>query len=316
MTSFDVKARTIFLAKHGSHCYGLNVSTSDLDMKGICIEPLKFHYGFLNNFEQHIELVGNGNPNDLTIFSLKKFAKLASDNNPNIIEILFCDDSDVLQIDDYGEELRAARRSFLSTRAFYTFAGYAHSQLKRIKTHRGWLLNPPKEPPSRKDYGLRQDFSFSQTEMGAFATVIDDGLENSLSNEALSLYSKERAYSTMVTQWSQYQEWKKNRNPARAEIESRYGFDTKHGMHLLRLMRMAVEIIRDGNVIVKRHDREELLAVRNGQRSYDSLIEEAEKLEKLAKDHYDSSPLPKKPNLKEIDKLVVGLTERYLKENG
>jgi predicted nucleotidyltransferase len=29
--------RTIFLAKHGSHAYGTNITTSDLDIKGVAI---------------------------------------------------------------------------------------------------------------------------------------------------------------------------------------------------------------------------------------------------------------------------------------
>lgn len=35
-----------------------------------------------------------------------------------------------------------------------TFLGYAMAQLKQIKTHRSWLLNPPKSKPLREDFGL------------------------------------------------------------------------------------------------------------------------------------------------------------------
>jgi predicted nucleotidyltransferase len=41
----------------------------------------------------------------------------------------------------------------------------------------------------------------------------------------LELLDRERSYRSKMTQWQQYQEWKINRNPARAEIEARFGYD-------------------------------------------------------------------------------------------
>lgn len=52
--NFDVNNRTILLVKHGSHAYGLNNEKSDLDLRGICIEPLDFTISCVNNFEQSI----------------------------------------------------------------------------------------------------------------------------------------------------------------------------------------------------------------------------------------------------------------------
>mgnify|MGYP001607055563 CR=1 FL=1 len=46
----------------------------------------------------------------------------------------------------------------------------------------------------------------------------------------------------------------------------------KHAMHLVRLMRMCKEILITCEVVVKRPDREELLAIRNGAWSYYKLI--------------------------------------------
>src|ERR1044072_8096814 len=140
--NFDLDARTILKVKHGSHAYGTNVVTSDVDVKGVCIEPLSHQLGFLHSFEQHELMASRGHSHDLVIYSLKKFAKLAADCNPNIIEVLHVDDSDVLFIDEFGDRLREIRDEFLSKKAKFTFSGYAHAQLKRIKTHRAWLLDP------------------------------------------------------------------------------------------------------------------------------------------------------------------------------
>ncbi|AEZ66297.1 hypothetical protein phiTE_131 [Pectobacterium phage phiTE] len=38
----------------------------------------------------------------------------------------------------------------------------------------------------------------------------------------------------------------KNRNAARHELEEKFGYDTKHAMHLVRLLRMSQEILETG----------------------------------------------------------------------
>ena len=87
-------------------------------------------------------------------WELRKYISLAADANPNILEVVFADDSDILKITEAGRQLRANRHLFLSKKARHTFSGYAMSQLKRIESHRRWLLNPPTAPPQRSDFFL------------------------------------------------------------------------------------------------------------------------------------------------------------------
>ena len=96
---FDLDSRTILLVRHGSHAYGLNTATSDLDVKGVCIKPADCYFGFLKRFEQAELMVSKGHEQDRVVYSLDKFAALAADCNPNIIEVLHVDDSDVLKCD-------------------------------------------------------------------------------------------------------------------------------------------------------------------------------------------------------------------------
>jgi hypothetical protein len=311
--NFDVEKRTILMIRHGSHAYGLNTPTSDLDIKGICIEPHEYHLGFMHVFEQQ---ESKTDKEDKVIYSLKKFARLAADSNPNIIEILHGSDEDILKIDYFGKKLLDHRYDFLSKKARFTFAGYAHAQLKRIKTHRAWLLGPPKNPPSRSDFGLPDTSSMSKSDLGAFEKVLDESPTIEMPKDVMSLYVRERQYQTAHAHWKQYQNWLKTRNPARAELEAKFGYDTKHAMHLLRLMRMCKEILESGTVIVKRPDREELLDVRNGRRSYKSLIEETERLENKCEELYKTSVLPKHPDRQKLDDIIVNLTEEYLRLHG
>jgi hypothetical protein len=89
--------------------------------------------------------------------------------------------------------------------------------------------------------------------------------------------------------------------------------NSKHGMHLVRLMKMCKEILETGKVQVKRPDREELLAIRNGAWSYEQLLAWAEAAEKEMDELYRSSPLPHAPDRKALDALCVELVEASLR---
>jgi uncharacterized protein len=107
--------------------------------------------------------------------------------------------------------------------------------------------------------------------------------------------------------WRHYQTWRANRNPARSELEARFGYDTKHAMHLIRIQRMAVEIVATGEVIVERRDRDELLAIRDGAWTYDELLVHAADLATQIKRATTTSPLPAEPNEPALDTLCTRL---------
>lgn len=90
-----------------------------------------------------------------------------------------------------------------------------------------------------------------------------------------------------------YWQWKENRNPARHQLEVDFGYDTKHAMHLVRLMRMAKEILTTGQVNVKRPDAKELLEIRGGKWTLDELLEWAEDM-----DQQIQGPLYKQSDLR------------------
>lgn len=338
--NFDIEKRTILLVRHGSHAYGLNVATSDEDFKGVCIKPKEAYFGFTQRFEQQEHMGSKTDGIDKVVYSLDKFVSLAADCNPNIIEVLHVDDEDVVAVDPFGEELRAIRDAFLSKKARFTFSGYAHAQLKRIKTHRAWLLNPPVGAPTRAQFHLSETSRVSKSELGAFdsllgqKTVDDEALTPArteelveasrsslgvdLPKDVITLFTREKAYAAALAHHNQYLNWLRTRNPARAALEAKYGFDTKHGMHLMRLEMDAVTILRDHKVVVKWHgaEREFLMGIRNGLLGYDELVEKAEALEREADELYKVSTLRREPDRAAIDSFTVNLTERYLRLHG
>ena len=159
----------IYATVHGSQAYGLNTEYSDVDVKGIVIPPRDVQNDLFHSFEQvenspwienEFEEVRNPkNPKyESTIYTLSKFFKLASAVNPNILELLYTDPSDQLWISPLvGERLLAERDKFLSSRAKFTFTGYAVAQLARINRHRKWIENPVTVEPKRADFGLPEE---------------------------------------------------------------------------------------------------------------------------------------------------------------
>jgi predicted nucleotidyltransferase len=126
----------------------------------------------------------------------------------------------------------------------------------------------------------------------------------------------ERSYRAALKHWNEYQNWQRNRNPARAELERKFGYDTKHATHLFRLLRMGMEILETGQVRVYRPDREWLLAVRNGLLSYEAMITLAGDYETRLSELSAMSRLPEAPDADAVEEMVVGMYDRFLRKGG
>lgn len=125
----------------------------------------------------------------------------------------------------------------------------------------------------------------------------------------IELLDRERRYTGKLREWQQYNDWKKNRNVDRAALEEKYGYDTKHGMHLVRLLRMCREILTEGKVLVRRPDAEELLRIRAGEWDYHKLVEWAEAQDKDLEALSKTSKLPNAPDRKKLDQLCIEMVE-------
>jgi predicted nucleotidyltransferase len=308
-------------------------------------------HGFIGSFEQ-AEL---HEPLDCVIFEIRKFCRLASNANPNIIEILFTDPRHWIRTTPQHQRLWESRSSFLSRKVRYTFAGYAHAQLKRIEGHYRWLKHPPARKPQRADFGLPDAPTISKDHRDVLMGLIKARLASwrldlepldeaskiqfeakleevlleigtasqddlwiaasrslGIGDNLMEILKAERAYRSKCDEWDAFQQWQRERNPARHELEARFGYDTKHAMHLVRLLRMAKEMLATGQVIVERPDREDLLAIREGAWTYEALIEWAKTQDAELDVISATSPLPREPDRPAIDTLCQTVVESFL----
>lgn len=118
------------IVKHyaGSHAYGTNIETSDVDFRGIFVaNPVNIRTPFFP-----IREAKDVSEEDTTIYELSNYMKLALDCNPNVLESLWVDASDITVTTPEYELLRSYAPDFLSSKIAFTTSGYATAQLKRL----------------------------------------------------------------------------------------------------------------------------------------------------------------------------------------
>ncbi len=87
--------------------------------------------------------------------------------------------------------------------------------------------------------------------------------------------------------------------------------NSKHAVHLIRLCRMAEEIMRDGIVLVQRPDAAELFNIRQGNVPYDIIEEYADTMDAKLDALYKTSTLRDKPDHKGIQNLYKDICKEF-----
>lgn len=99
----------------------------------------------------------------------------------------------------------------------------------------------------------------------------------------------------------------------RKRLVEKFGYDTKNAAHLIRLLRMGIEFLKDGELHVMRHDATQLLDIKNGEWSLERVKVEANELFKRAEKVYDESKLPLHVNSEKIKRLTLEIVHEWVK---
>ena len=351
----------------GSQAYGTNTADSDEDFGGIYIPTIP--QLLMGNFPESVEnwVDGQGNKVDKSMYSISRFLELAAACNPNILDYMFAPDRCIIKSTELWEYVKSHREKFISKKCKFSFQGYALGQLRRIQTHRGYLLNPVKKP-TREEFGLPEESIFPKTQYEVIARLSSEWVKSDLrdefynemagvidhegalvfkkyiatehhrmaiedfkrrqkaylhmlasikphflKDEYVGMAQKELSYITARNNWDAYCEWEKDRNPKRKALEAKIGYDCKHGSHLLRLARMAGEIMKDGQVNVDRThiDADELKSIRFGEVPFDDLLKLAETANKKAEEYYKTSSLPDEVDRSFLEELTLKMYKLY-----
>lgn len=123
----------ILLGLGGSHAYGTETDTSDLDIRG-CAVNSREEILCGEDFEQVTDV-----PTDTTIYSFMKLIRLLTNCNPNTIEILGLKREHYIYLSDTGREMLDNYNMFLSKLAVKSFSGYATAQFHRLENKSGGI---------------------------------------------------------------------------------------------------------------------------------------------------------------------------------
>jgi uncharacterized protein len=91
----------------------------------------------------------------------------------------------------------------------------------------------------------------------------------------------------------------------RTHLESKFGYDTKAGMHALRLLYECQELLRDHTITFPRPERDFLIRVRTGKYPFDRVIAMSQKLMQTCKELESHSTLPQKVDLHAVSTLLA-----------
>lgn len=354
MTIQDLRDNNLILLEciSGSRAYGLELPTSDTDIKGVFILPKERFYGL-----EYISQVNDEN-NDVVFYELKKFFELLSKNNPNILELLNTPKDKIIFEHPLFKSIEPSL--FLSKKCKDSFAGYAMTQIKKARGLNKKIINPiEKEKKTILNFcyvldgqgsvpflnwlekrNLKQELCglvniphmknlfglyYDETALANFKGVMkkDNATEVLLSSipkgmESITqLFFNQDGYIKYCKDYKEYWSWVSLRNQSRYKntIEHGKNYDAKNMMHTFRLLDMAKEILEDEAVNVHRTNREELLAIRKGQFEYNDLIEMANQKIKDIEVAFQNSNLPESPNQLLIEKKLIEIRDKWYQKH-
>jgi len=98
----------------------------------------------------------------------------------------------------------------------------------------------------------------------------------------------------------------------RKELVDKFGYDTKNAANLIRLLRMGIEFLKDGELYVEREDASQLLDIKMGLWTLEQVKTESSRPFDHAEDAYIHSTLPKGPDIRGISHLSVEIIRSVL----
>jgi len=118
------------------------------------------------------------------------------------------------------------------------------------------------------------------------------------------------AYTVHCRKYKEYKEWEEKRNPVRYESNLGHNYDAKNVMHCMRLIRMAKELAQGkGFNVVRKDDRDYLLAIRNHAFEYEDIMAQLEKEKAEMEEAIKASTLPESIDRNEVSKLLINIRE-------
>ncbi len=348
MTIEDLKSKGLIILEciSGSRAYGLATPASDTDIKGVFILPKEDFYA-LNYIPQisnssndvvyyelgrFMELLMVNNPNILELLASPESSVLIRhpflqeiDQGPILSKL--CEKtfgrfaiSQVKKAKGLNKKIvnpmDRERKSVLD----FCYVNYEGGSLsvkvylkrKGMEQENCGLV----KIPNMKDvYGLYHSLEFEYRgiiKAQSSNTISLSSVPKGQSEECL-MYFNHDGYSSYCKDYKEYWAWVENRNEDRYENTKRQGqnYDSKNMMHTFRLLQMAIEIANEERINVLRKDRPFLLRVKNGEFSYNELVNLAAAKKDEMEKAFANSSLRELPDVDLIRNMTYRIRDKF-----
>ena len=132
--------RLIYQYVRGSHAYGLNVETSDVDTGGVYITTNDILLGLRSGYCEQIA----DKKNDNVWYEVGRFLELLMNSNPNMLEALFVPERCILYKHPVMDYILENRHKFLTKKAFNALVGYSIEQIRKARGLNKKIVKPIK----------------------------------------------------------------------------------------------------------------------------------------------------------------------------
>lgn len=304
----------------GSHAYGTNIESSDIDIRGIALNS-KREILTGRGFEQVED-----SKTDTVVYSFNKIVSLLTNTNPNTIEVLGLKPEHYLYISPIGQEILDNKKLFLSKACINSFGGYANQQLMKLKNN---IARYTMSQSEKENHILRSILNsmysihrkYHKMPEGGLTIYIDDAVQEDMESEIfIDVNLKHYPLRDYKSIWSELNNIVKDyskigkRNKKKDDVHL-----AKHMMHLLRLYMMCIDILEKEEIITYREKEHDLLmSVRRGAYlsegkvldDFWDILNEYEKKFEYAK---KNTSLPDKPRYDEIEEFKASVNERIVR---
>lgn len=319
--------KKILKIRSGSYLYGTNTENSDQDYLGIYLNTKEELLGLQSSEEltENIESKAENGRNtkdavDCKYYELRKFCRLALKGNPTILEILFVNKENILEITKEGEELLSLRNEFLSKNIYNSFMGYAFSQKKKafdkseninhIERFYNWIN------------------TFVSIKCSPVSNMIFNNFYNAIENKSvfenhIKFYQNEHndtmfqcgdlvfPINILMKKLKDSLKLRLDKASWRKNGMLQYGCDYKFMSHNVRLLMEGIEIIKTNNLILPLQYKELIKSIKLGKIENNKIIELMDKYEDefhLLKENN----LPNNGNYNKINNFIINTYYNYL----
>lgn len=332
----------LFEAVSGSKAFGLATEKSDTDIRGVYYLPKEQFFGLdyipqvanetndevYYEIGRFVELLLKNNPNILEVLATPEDCILYK--HPLINELKLEDFLSKLCKETFGgyasaqiQKARGLKKKIVNPLEkerkdvldfCFILQGSNSVSCKNWLTENNWNQEQcglTKMPSSKGMFALFYDSTHSKNYRGIVKN--EDSNEVSLSSiqkgekcEAYLFFNQD-AYSVYCKEYKEYWKWVEERNADRYETNQKHGknYDSKNMMHTIRLLQSAVQIFETSTLDIRVKNRDELLDIKAGNRSYDELLEYADELILKLDSVAESSKLPDFPDKIKMEKVLV-----------